>query len=332
MKKEKKGFTLVELVIVIAIIALLMVIAVPSILLVSNKLNQKTYDTRVKLILAAAEMYADEHYSVLFGDGNLKTYIKVIDLVPTYVESDETTYDPVTGAAIYNVIDPRDKSSMNEKNIWLTRKNAKIIATLEDDSLAGSGGAGAPSGGGNQTPEDAFDFSNGNIIVVAYLNDVLHTTKAGDGFPFPSDTTFNATKSRCNGGSALAVRSEGGVYKATVSNIKKQTICMLYFVSSSNNGGNTSDTKTITLVAENGNISTSNPQTVAVGSSATFSLTPKEGYSLTDAVVNCAKGTTAKIQGGVVTISGVTQDDTCTVLLATSDIDGGMDNNEPEGQ
>lgn len=317
MREDKKGFTLIELVIVIAIIALLTVIAVPSILLVSKKLNNKAYDTRVKLILAAAEMYADENYAILFSDGNIKTSIKVIDLVPTYVESDETTYDELTGDPVYKVIDPRDKSSMNERIIWLTRKNSKIIATLEEDSVIGGGNT---SGGGTTTtPEDAFDFSSGNIIMVAYLDDKLHSTTTGVTFPTPAVASFNAAKSRCNGGAALAVRTAGGLFKASVSNIKKQTICMLYFVSTS--GGSSANTYEITLNAPNATISNANPQMVSGGASATFGITPNEGYSLTDAQVNCVSGTQATIQGGIVTVNNVTQNDMCNVLLPTSDID-----------
>lgn len=230
MKKEKKGFTLVELIIVIAIIALLMVVAIPSIILISNKINDKLYNSKVELILSAAEIYADDNFASLFGDGTTKTSIRVKELVPTYLEPDEVIKDPTTGEVTNKVTDPRDDSSMNERIIWLTRKNAKVVATLDEDSVIPDSDEDGDEDQGS-TPEDNFDFTNGHVILAAYLDDRLYTTTHGIALPTPSVATFNAVKSRCNGGSSLAVAkdTENDIYKATISNIKKQTICMLYF-------------------------------------------------------------------------------------------------------
>lgn len=230
MKKEKEGFTLVELIIVIAIIALLMVIAIPSIILVANKINNKMYNAKVELLLGAAETYAYDNMAQLFSGGENKATIKVIDLVPTYAEADETTKNPATGEVTYIVKDPRNERSMNEILIYLTKKNSRVLATLGEDSIIPD-----PTEPGSQdepsTPEDNFDFTNGHIILAAYLDDRLYTTTHGIALPVPSAATFNATKSRCNGGSSLAVSTDVSLdkYKATVSNIRRQTICMLYF-------------------------------------------------------------------------------------------------------
>jgi len=237
MRKEKKGFTLVELIIVIAIIALLMVVAIPSILLISNKINDRMYNSKVELILAAAEIYADDNFASLFGDGTNKTSIKVKELVPTYLEADEVEKNPQTGVVTYTITDPRDDSSMNDKVIWLTRKNSRVIATLEVDSVdPDSGESGGEEDEGDSGLEQFVNLTDGHIIVVAFLDDMPIPPEAVDGsgnkkngFPKVSVATFNAVKSRCNGGSSLAVAKSGDDYTTIVSNIKKQTICMLYF-------------------------------------------------------------------------------------------------------
>lgn len=229
MGKDKKGFTLIELIIVIAILALLMVIAVPSIVLISNKINNKVYDTRVTLILSAAETYAKDNYAALFGDGAVKANIQVKTLMPKYLVPDEKRKNETTGLMEDVIIDKRNDTSMNERTIWLTRKNTRIVATLDEDSIIPVEG---DDDGGPTTPEDTFDFSNGHIILAAYLDGSLYTTDSGMAIPTPSVTSFDAPKSRCNGGSVLnvVVDETNNKYKATVSSIRKQTICMLYFI------------------------------------------------------------------------------------------------------
>lgn len=238
MKKEKKGFTLVELIIVIAIIALLMVVAIPSILLISNKINDRMYNSKVELILAAAEIYADDNFASLFGDGTNKTSIRVKELVPTYLEADEVEKNLQTGEVTYTITDPRDDSSMNDRVIWLTKKNSRVIATLEVDSIDPDTGGGEEEDEGEAGLEQFVNFTDGHVIVVAFLNDIpippepveVNGVRANL-FPKVSVADFNAVKSRCNGGSSLSVSDPDDDYKVSVSNIKKQTICMLYFES-----------------------------------------------------------------------------------------------------
>lgn len=203
-----------------------MVIAVPSIVLISNKVKNKMYDTRVELILAAAEIYAKDNYAALFGDGATKADIQIKDLIPKYAEADDERLNNTTGLTEAVMLDPRDESVMNERVIWLTRKNSRIIATLDVDSVTPS--EEVPI---EETPEDTFDFSNGHVILAAYLDGILYTADSGVAIPAPNVASFDALKSRCNGGSVLTVitDSTNNLYKANISSIKKQTICMLYF-------------------------------------------------------------------------------------------------------
>lgn len=58
---KKNGFTLVELLGVIAILALLATVATPAIISISNKIKENMYDTKVKLIKETAVLYAEKY-------------------------------------------------------------------------------------------------------------------------------------------------------------------------------------------------------------------------------------------------------------------------------
>ncbi len=59
--RKKNGFTLVELLAVIVLIALLLVIAVPNALKMSSRVKEKAYDTKVDLIEQAAKNYGQSN-------------------------------------------------------------------------------------------------------------------------------------------------------------------------------------------------------------------------------------------------------------------------------
>lgn len=77
---NKKGFTLIEVIMVIAIIALLSLILIPNVLILINKNNEESLENLKNNILSAAKMYvADNKYELNFGCGEVKK-VKVKDL------------------------------------------------------------------------------------------------------------------------------------------------------------------------------------------------------------------------------------------------------------
>ena len=54
---NKKGFTLTELLVVIALISIIVLIAVPSVVAISKRINKRVYNSKVQEIVTAAELY-----------------------------------------------------------------------------------------------------------------------------------------------------------------------------------------------------------------------------------------------------------------------------------
>lgn len=65
---KKSGFTLIELLTVILIIALLMAIAVPSIMAISNKMKDRGLDSKIGAIEQAAVNYAQNNSNKIKSD------------------------------------------------------------------------------------------------------------------------------------------------------------------------------------------------------------------------------------------------------------------------
>jgi prepilin-type N-terminal cleavage/methylation domain-containing protein len=131
--KNKKGFTLTEILAVIAIIAVLTSIAIPSILLVRKRINERAYESKKSLILLAAQEYGQNNTEVFDENGEFS--ITIGELIQyEYLEKD-IDYNGSKCTANYGcVIDPRDKTSMNDI-IILLRNNNNIIASIWQGTL-----------------------------------------------------------------------------------------------------------------------------------------------------------------------------------------------------
>lgn len=92
MKKtinKKDGFTLVELLICVAIIALLLAIVLPSILNASKRIKEKNQQASEKLILNAAKVYGSDRKAKLFNDTENCEIITVQNVINAgYFESE----------------------------------------------------------------------------------------------------------------------------------------------------------------------------------------------------------------------------------------------------
>ena len=125
--KKNKGFTLVELLAVIVVLAILIAIAVPSTFAISNKLKTNMYCRKIDSIEVAAKLYGEDRKDSFTEkyDNNPSKKIKVKDLI----DSGDLKKDNRT--APY-VIDPRDNSGMDDLELTVYQKFNRIYVHFSD--------------------------------------------------------------------------------------------------------------------------------------------------------------------------------------------------------
>lgn len=135
MKKTKKGFTLAELLVVVAIIAVLVAIAIP---IFTSQLEKAREATDVANIRAA---YAEATTKVLSGDGKTT---KVPSGDGTTVEKTAAkaeTPNMVSTGAIDKLADATKIGSIDIKKITITKDQPVTVEVDENGTVTLTGGA-----------------------------------------------------------------------------------------------------------------------------------------------------------------------------------------------
>ncbi len=120
--KNKKGFTITEILLVIVTIGIILSVAIPTAILISKSIKERAYDSKMNSILRAAELYGKNNKDA-FGEADT-IQISVETLLATgYLDEDETCE-----RAFGCVLDPRDNSIMNDDAITIKLKSSVIQA------------------------------------------------------------------------------------------------------------------------------------------------------------------------------------------------------------
>ena len=116
--KKNKGFTLVELLAVIVILALLVAIAVPGVIAISSRVKEKMYCSKISDIEAAARLYAE--------DNEPNSPVKVIDLVISgyYKKEDKNCINNNKPC----VTNPINGDSIDDEEITINKQNTRYKA------------------------------------------------------------------------------------------------------------------------------------------------------------------------------------------------------------
>lgn len=144
--KNKKGFTLVELLVVITIIGIIMVLAVPNIMKMSERMNDRGYKSKKTLIEQAAVNYASTNANKLrekLGNDYLQEFStkgkKYVFSIPLKKLIDEGYYKAESSTNECKVSDPRNKSNCLDCvliTITLDDENRSATASLSNETVS----------------------------------------------------------------------------------------------------------------------------------------------------------------------------------------------------
>lgn len=124
--KNKKGFTLVEVLATVVILAILVLAVAPATISIAGKIRTNTYCSKIKMLKKAGEMYAqenalDETCTINSTSYSCKNITVHTLLAAGYVDANQ-------GETV--LTDPRDNSSMNTKEIIVYEKNTRYYSVI----------------------------------------------------------------------------------------------------------------------------------------------------------------------------------------------------------
>ena len=114
----KKGFTLVEVLVTLAILTVLLLIAVPVYINVQSGINESVYQSKIKEVLSKAEAFASETNRIVFD-------------VETLIEEGDILADNEIG----EYIDPRTGRDMRCDIIQLFYRNNRYEAIITESNI-----------------------------------------------------------------------------------------------------------------------------------------------------------------------------------------------------
>jgi prepilin-type N-terminal cleavage/methylation domain-containing protein len=126
--KNKKGFTLVELLAVLVIMAALITIAVPNVITLAKKVKVNMFCEKVDLLVTNAKLYGQDNIDAI-EEGKLNS-VSVAALVNYgYAKKDNNKCE--SGNSSNPCIkDPRDDSMMDSETLNLSISNKRVNATF----------------------------------------------------------------------------------------------------------------------------------------------------------------------------------------------------------
>lgn len=151
-KMNEKGFTIIELIAVIGVLALIIGLAIPSILSVKDNINEKTYQTKIEMIKKSSKLYIEDNVGSITHDINETLNIKKCTEEIPLENGMGCKYDQVTqeyqyvyvvtveelvNEGIYKkenndkgclVVNPKDNTCMDNEEVTFYISNRKVTS------------------------------------------------------------------------------------------------------------------------------------------------------------------------------------------------------------
>ncbi len=120
---KKKGFTLTEILVVIVIIGIVLTIAIPRVVIIRKRINNRLYEEKKHLILVAAELYGKDK-------GLVTDSIITIDrlLETKYINPDLKTGEKGCSNEHGCIVDPTTNEIINNTELLLKKNNTDVVA------------------------------------------------------------------------------------------------------------------------------------------------------------------------------------------------------------
>ncbi len=209
--KEKNGFTLVELLAVIAILGLLIGIAVPSTLLISKNIKEKLYESKLKNIEVAVEHYLEDYKDNCSHTNNLEqleqdlTIKKLVDNNYLKPDNNQEIKNPIDGENLYDK-SIKELKIKDSKAINLVEICAKINENTDNEK--------------NQIPGESTDKSTTyTLLYNRILNENEIVNKSDDKLPnlktsLPSDIFYGEKTTKRLDNTIKELQNLSGLYGA----------------------------------------------------------------------------------------------------------------------
>ena len=131
LNKKRKGFTLVEILITIALIGLLFGIGIPGVMKISNNMKKRSFETKTNLVEQAGTLYGEDNKTLLQSNECIIDGKKIPCKRISVKELIEEDYLDSEKNNELKFVNPMDNNDLLDSCVFIYRKNNRIYTYFE---------------------------------------------------------------------------------------------------------------------------------------------------------------------------------------------------------